>query len=494
VLKHSPEIQDFLGLCSLSTRLTATELFPDIFYSEFSGLHDQIFDLVDSGYNKIAIAAPRGLGKTSIARTVAAKGILYRDINFCLYVSNSSTVAEMQTENLKRDLRTSPIIRELFGDIKYSEAEGLDDSFSKLTWVAFGNTLVLPRGAGQQVRGMNWNNHRPQLIIVDDLENKETIQNEENRKKLKEWFFSDLLRCVNHYKNDWRIIYIDTIKHEDSLLQNLIEHKDWKTLTLEICDDELHSNAPNYMSNEQIQAEYNAYEEAGMLDTFFMELRNIPIASSDATFRREYFKYYTNDFELDANHDIENVVLLDPAKTVKPHSAESAIIGVGINRTNGELYIRDVIAAKMHPDETIDQAINMCRRLKARVLAVEETSLNEFISYPIKAAIAKSGLQLEYHPLNARTGKIEKRIPALVPFYRRGQVFHNKAVCTVIEQQLLSFPKCKRFDAIDALAYIVELLEHGMKYFYNDDDLEPFDDWNVGEKSLPELEDNWRVL
>jgi len=33
-----------------------------------------------------------------------------------------------------------------------------------------------------------------------------------------------------------------------------------------------------------------------------------------------------------------------------------------------------------------------------------------------------------------------------------------------------------------------------MKYFYNDDDLEPFDDWNVGEKSLPELEDNWRVL
>ena len=66
----------------LSTRVFATTIFPNLFSSSFSPLHTQIFDLLDSGARKIAIAAPRGIGKTTIARTVAAKGILWRDINF----------------------------------------------------------------------------------------------------------------------------------------------------------------------------------------------------------------------------------------------------------------------------------------------------------------------------------------------------------------------------------------------------------------------------
>jgi len=493
VLKTVPEVQDLLARCCLSTKVTAVELFPEIFSSPFSGLHDKIFNLVDSGQRYIAIAAPRGIGKTSIARTVAASKMLFRETNFVLYVSQSSTFAEMQTENLKRDLQTNPLIRELFGNVKLSSAEAIDDTFSKLSWVAFGNTLVLPRGAGQQVRGANWNNSRPQLIIVDDLENAEEVQNEENRKKLKRWFFSDLLRCVNKYDNDWRFIYIDTIKHEDSLLQNLIEHPDWASLVLEICDDNLKSYAPDYMSDEDILKEYQAYESAGMLDSFFMELRNIPIATTDAAFRREYFRYYENDFELDTNRDIENVVILDPAKTTKPHSAESAIIGIGVNRREGTIYIRDLVAAKLHPDDMVTEALNMCDRLKAHVLAVEVTSLNEFITYPVKTAIAQRSANVELIELHARGSKIEKRVPALIPFYRRGQIFHNRAVCTPLEQQLLSFPRCKRFDCIDAEAYVVELLEVGMRYFYKDEDEEPLDTYEPNEPDEPAFE-GWRVV
>jgi hypothetical protein len=493
MLKHSPEIQHLLAQCCLSTKLTAQVLFPEIFSSPFSSLHDQIFDLVDSGEKYIAIAAPRGIGKTSIARTVAAKGILFRDVSFVLYISQSSTFAEMQTENLKRDMRTTSLVREVFGDIKMSSADTLDDTFSRLAWVAFGSTLVLPRGAGQQVRGANWNNNRPQLIIVDDLEKADEVGNEENRKNLKRWFFSDLLRCVNKYNNDWRFIYIDTIKHEDSLLQNLVSHPDWASLTLEICGDDMKSNAPEYMSDEDIAKEYRAYEEAGMLDSFFMELRNIPIATTDASFRREYFKYYEDDYKLDDNTGLENVVILDPAKTTKPHSAESAIIGIGIDKTAGTIYIRDLHAAKLHPDEMVNQAIAMVQRLKARVLAVEVTSLNEFITYPIKTELARQNVNVEFIELNARGSKIEKRVPALIPFYRRGQIFHNRAVTGPLEQQLLSFPKCRRFDCIDAEAYIVELLEVGMKYFYKDDADEPNDAFEPSEPPLPKFS-GWEVI
>ena len=158
LLKQDDIIQDILSSMYLSTRVFATTIFPNLFSSSFSPLHTQIFDLLDSGARKIAIAAPRGIGKTTIARTVAAKGILWRDINFISYVSNSATVAEMQTENLKHELLSNVYVKELFGDITITDTEGpkkAEESFSKKAWTAFGSTYVLPRGAGQQIRGLN---------------------------------------------------------------------------------------------------------------------------------------------------------------------------------------------------------------------------------------------------------------------------------------------------------------------------------------------------
>jgi hypothetical protein len=102
--KEEIMMDDVLAACSVNIRVCAKTLFPDLFYSPFSILHDEIFKLIDAGHRKIAIAAPRGIGKTTIARTVASRGILFRDINFISYVSNSSTSAVLQTENIKREL------------------------------------------------------------------------------------------------------------------------------------------------------------------------------------------------------------------------------------------------------------------------------------------------------------------------------------------------------------------------------------------------------
>jgi hypothetical protein len=225
-LAHSldDEAVGFLARAAHDTKFCAKALFPETFESSWSILHHKIFTAIDSGHQKIVIAAPRGIGKTSIARLVAQKSILFRDAKFITYIQNSATLAIMQTENIKRELLTNKPVKTLFGDIKISEiSTGLDEEFSKMAWVAYGNTLILPRGSGQQVRGLNWSNYRPQLIIVDDLEDAEEVLNPEVREKQKDWFLKDVMKSVNFYKKDWRIIYIDTLKHEDSVLQMLLD-------------------------------------------------------------------------------------------------------------------------------------------------------------------------------------------------------------------------------------------------------------------------------
>ena len=151
------ELQELLAHCIVDIKFTCKLLFPDIFYAPFSTLHQQVFDLINSGVKKIAIAAPRGIGKTSIARTVAMRSILFRLQKFIVYISNSATSAEMQTENIKRDLISNQQVRKMFGNIKevIDKDLGIDESFSKASWTAFGDTFILPRGSGQQVRGLN---------------------------------------------------------------------------------------------------------------------------------------------------------------------------------------------------------------------------------------------------------------------------------------------------------------------------------------------------
>lgn len=459
------DIEDILVSCCTSTRVTATTLFPDRFYLPFAAIHNPMFAILDDDtIDKAVITAPRGLGKTSIINLAyPAKKILFREKKFIVPISNSATQAVMQSENLKRELTTNHLIRSIFGPMKSSIPS---DAFTKDMWVTEGGTLVFPRGTGQQVRGILHNDERPDLIIGDDLEDSEGVRSEDQRKKLKEWWFADVLGSTSRFKKNWKIVVIGTLLHEDSLLANLTDDENWVHLNIDICDDDYHSLWPEFMSDEDIAKLADTYRSQGLLDTFFREYRNKAISTEDAVFLQQYFKYYDEgDHDLNKSRAIENIVIVDPAKTTKMHSAYSAVVGVGVNLVANRIYLRDISAGMYHPDRLYDEAINMAQRINAHVLAIEVTSLNEFITYPLRNELVRRGVQIELIELNARAKK-EDRIKGLVPFYRRGLVFHNKSVSRPLEEQLLSFPRSRRADIMDAFAYTIEALEQGDRYFY----------------------------
>ena len=463
----SEELEQTLADCYTSTKLLSKVLFPERFTLPFSSGHDEIFKILDDdSIQKAVVAAPRGFGKTSlIDLSYPAKKILYRDKKFIVPVSCTATQAVMQSENLKRELLTNSIVNKIFGSVKPQPGNPIAD-FSKEAWVTDSGTLVLPRGAGQQVRGIIFGNNRPDLILVDDLEDTEGVNNEESRKKLKEWFFADLMNSVNKNKKDWKIVVLGTLLHEASLLADLLDDPSWHSVRLELFNDNYKSAWPEFMTDQQIAELVDDYRRQGMLDVLYREFRNMCISTEDATFKQAYFRYYEEtgtDFSLSGG--IENVVIIDPAKTVKLHSAESAIVGIGLDLAASKIYIRDLVAAKLHPDELYDQAIDMCTRLHARVMAVEVTSLHDFITYPLRNAIVAKGKVIELVELSA-VGQKQDRAAWLVPFYRRGQIYHNKGVTGPLEAQLLSFPRNKRWDCIDATAYVVKLLEEGERYFF----------------------------
>jgi hypothetical protein len=74
-------------------------------------------------------------------------------------------------------------------------------------------------------------------------------------------------------------------------------------------------------------------------------------------------------------------------------------------------------------------------------------------------------------------------------------MFHN-LVCpktAALESQLLMFPRSKLWDIMDALAYVIQMLEIGERYFMPEDDLSnPEDEYK--DLTYDKPVDDWRLM
>lgn len=499
-------VEELLLPCVDSTAHAAVTLFEEHISRPFCPLHNTIFGYIDDPTKRlVALAAPRGFGKsTVVGLCFPARLALFRHVHYIVYISATATEAAAKVKILAQELIGNPLIRELFGElkgVKWAEEKGeieLSDENGPFCFIQ-------AKGAGSQVRGLKWRQFRPDIFIVDDLEDKEDAQNEDNRKKLKKWFFGSLLGAMDNAEfSQSRLVMIGTVVHEDSLLANLIDEgkeidanelelddisrelletlEKFYTIRLEACDDQFNSIWPEFMSTERIRAKAAAYEARGLLDVFYMEYRNVVIAGENAAFLKSMFKYY-DEAELGKHlSKCENVVIVDAAKTANTRSDLTAIVGIGFDRINNRVYFRDCVNKKLLPDEIFKEALDMADRLGAYVIGLEVTGINNFITYPFQQYIANSNRKRYYEIVEIKAIKAKDlRVAALVPFYKMGAIYHNKDldIRGALEAQLLSFPYSKYWDVMDCFANFIELFDVGdrsFSYVYNNEqDDKPLD-------------------
>ena len=78
---------------------------------------------------------------------------------------------------------------------------------------------LVGKSAGQSLRGIKYNSLRPDLIIIDDLEDDENVETELQRIKLYNWFMKVLLKCGNTTPI---FVYIGTVLNYDALLYKIL--------------------------------------------------------------------------------------------------------------------------------------------------------------------------------------------------------------------------------------------------------------------------------
>lgn len=435
-----------------------------------------------------ATAAPRGHAKsTNLTFKDSLHATLYRYKHYILILSDSSDQAEGFLEDIRAELEDNYAILQDFGDLKG------DKVWRTGTLLTSSDVKLEAVGSGKKVRGRKHRNWRPDLIVLDDIENDENVATPDQRRKLKGWFDKAVSKAGDTYTD---IVYIGTVLHYDSLLSNVLKNPRYKSVKYraviseaenrELWDEweALYTNLFDELHQEHAREFYEEHE-AEMLKgaevlwedklsyydlmeiklsegiaSFNSELQNDPVDPDNATFNEEWLDYY-QDGEVDfKDPDFVLVGANDPSLGKNKKSDTSSIITLAVSRKTGYMYVLDASVERRHPDVIIEDIFEMNRRYRRdygkgyRKFGVETVQFQYYFKEVMAQKSAEAGEYLPIEEINSSSNKV-LRIESLQPMVKNKYIKFNARHKELI-RQLTEFPMGKNDDAPDGLHMAVE--------------------------------------
>lgn len=133
---------------------------------------------------------------------------------FVLILSQTQTQARLHLANIKRELETNELLKVDIGPF-----EEVSDEWgsSSIVLSNFGSRITVA-STEQSIRGLRHGEHRPDLVICDDVEDLNSVKTREGRDKTFQWLVGEVLPIGDQ---DTKIVIVGNLLHEDSLLMRL---------------------------------------------------------------------------------------------------------------------------------------------------------------------------------------------------------------------------------------------------------------------------------
>lgn len=381
-------------------------------------------------------------GKSTIAEEGICLNAGFREFANCVVIGETFDRASERLQAIKHEIETNELLARLFGDLKGSV--WADDEI-----VLSNNIRILAMGRGQSIRGIKFNEHRPDFFLWDDLESEESVRTPESRLKTRRWAIKEMLPACNP-------------NHKGRMLATMLDPEDltgelskpgtgWTTriYPIEYRGDqgERVPSWPDRYPLSWIDTKKRSFEKLGMLRDYNMEYMCFADSDADKAFRAEMFRVEPQVRTWQAVY-----AMFDPARTVNANSATTGY--AAWSWVANRLVVWDSWAKMLMPDEIVNSVFECDASYRPTIIGVEEDGLNEFLMQPLRHEQAKRGVMLPVRALRAPRGKLDF-IRGLQPFFSAREIWFAKEMPD-LRQQLLSFPT-GRIDAPNALAYALAM-------------------------------------
>lgn len=244
----------------------------------FAPFHSEMFALTENADIRLAVlVAFRGSGKsTLITLSYPIWAIVgSQQKKFVLILSQTQTQARLHMANIKRELESNELLKADIGPFE----EVSDEWGSNSIVISKYGARITVASTEQSIRGLRHGEHRPDLVICDDVEDLNSVKTREGRDKTFQWLVGEVLPIGDQ---ETKIVVVGNLLHEDSLLMRLKKG----------------------IENEKLNGKYFAYPLLGINNTIawpekFQTLADIErlraTIGTDSAWYREYLLRIISD-------------------------------------------------------------------------------------------------------------------------------------------------------------------------------------------------------
>lgn len=427
-----------------------------------------------------AIAAPRGEAKsTLVSQLFVLWCVLTGRKRYPVIVMDSIDQAYPMLEAIKAELEFNPRLASDFPD-----AAGQGRVWQAGTIVTKGDAKVQVAGSGKKLRGLRHGPWRPDLAVLDDIENDEQVRNPDQRDKLQAWLAKTVLP-LGGAGAKFDVVYIGTILHYDSVLARTLANPLWRAARFKALlawpDDmaawqrweELLRNDGEAVADAYYASRKKAMDAGSQVSwaarplealmkirardghaTFDAEYQNDPVAGDNAPFA-DALRYWERLPE-----GCVYFGAVDPSLGKSGAGRDPSALLVGAwHRKTGVLYVVRADIRKRLPDRIIADVIELQRRYGCALWVVESVQFQEFLRTELVKRSAAAGVPV---PARAITPIADKllRIETLQPHMANGLILLHASQTALVEQ-LRHFPKADHDDGPDALQMLWMAAQRG---------------------------------
>lgn len=428
---------------------------------ESAPFHGEFFQIAEDSSIKLAVVvAFRGSAKSTILNTAYVLwSILGRhQKKFVILCGQTEENTRQSLLNIKIELESNELLR---SDLGPFDEEKNQWGSTALVIRKFGAKIMI-RSAGQHIRGLKHRHYRPDLIILDDVEDTASVKTQEGRDKTFEWFTSEARPAGD--KNT-RIIAIGNLLHEDSLLkrlQRMIESGETAGVYREYPILNKDGN-PAWPGKFPSKDDIEKLKRETMSDTAWSREYLLKIIPSDGqVICREWIRHYEEmpSFARD-NKYLWTKIGIDLAISEKDSADYTAMVAGSLFGFGGDakLYI--------HPYPTNERLDFPATIAKAKMLA--DTAgigrcelLVEEVAY--QRALTQALRYDWYLARGIKIGAMDKRarLALISQFIKDGKIVFPKKGAELLIEQMVGFGIEKHDDLADALAVLVLYAMEGM--------------------------------
>lgn len=392
--------------------------FPHVFESHFSDLHRYLVSIYDEPIT--STEAARGHAKSTILcfliplYLALTKTGRYKHF---LQIQASSTKAVLKNIAIRNEIETNEkIIRDyglLVSDKKWTENQ----------FVLSNGTIFTAIGVGKSMRGIAYDNVRPDFFILDDLYDQDDKYNPERIKKKSNWVWESLYLSKPPFGNTAFHI-IGTPIHRSDLLQGLKKLSNVKTARFPAIID-FDTKKTLWKPFDELMKDKELLGSIAFTQEYQCEVRD----DETSIIKEKDIQYYDGCMP---GHDpiIKTIGGVDPAIGEKSTSDFTGKALVYESKF-GNFYVHEIKNDRLSFDKNMLDIKNWCTRIKFSTFRIEEIAGFQAFGDYIRA-----NTKIPLKRIKMVKDKLT-RLQGVSPLFENKKVFINENIPAKLRNELV---------------------------------------------------------